>query len=104
MFVSRSIVASVVNRESKSHLKFLIYVITDTTLSHHHPVSHIIIFHARTRSRAHSLIFKFCSGGKRRRNKKKLQTIPELMHFFTIRFQKTCFAAPPSCWGDTDEN
>lgn len=33
----------------------LIYAITDTTLSHHHPVSHIIIFHAGTRSIAHFL-------------------------------------------------
>lgn len=84
----------------------LMNVTTDMTLSHHLPVSHITVSHARASSLAHSLKTRsrsFVAKEKKKRNT-KLQTIPELMQFFTIRFGQTCFAAPPSCWGDTDEN
>lgn len=41
---------------------------------------------------ARFLIFNFCSVGKQ----EKTQTLPDLMRFLTIRFEQTCFAAPPT--------
>lgn len=62
----------------------LIYAITDTTVSHHHPVSHIIIFHfwdSLACSFSQNTIQKFCSE-KKERKKEKTANNPRANAFF----------------------